>query len=268
MTENVRTSPRVVSRYYDKSVENTTVRTLVVGYPPGHRLPVHRHAYGQLAYAAAGFLTLDADDATWVVPTDRAAWIPAGARHSLATRVRTWLHTIYLPTGAAPGLGDATTVVQVTPLVRELIAHVVGRGTLDLADPGDHRLIDVLVDQVRLIDVAPLELRSPVDVRAREAADLLRADPSRDPADVARTVGSSRRTLERRFREETALALGRWRQRAQILRAMELLSDGASVTDAGYGVGYATTSAFIAAFRRVTGATPGRFVERIRPASA
>jgi AraC-like DNA-binding protein len=229
---------------------------------------VHQHDHGQLAYAASGFLTLHADDASWVVPTDRAAWIPAGTAHALATRVRTRLHTIYLPVGAAPGLGDATTVVEVTPLVRELIAHIVGRGTLDLTDAGDRRLVDVLVDQVRLIDVAPLELRSPLDARAREAADLLREQPSREPAELARAVGSSRRTLERRFREETALPLGRWRQRAQILRAMELLSDGASVTDAGQGVGYATTSAFIAAFRRVTGATPGRFVERARPASA
>lgn len=229
---------------------------------------MHQHDHGQLAYAAAGFLTLHADDASWVVPTDRAAWIPAGARHSLATRVRTRLHTIYLPRGAAPGLGDATTVVQVTPLVRELIAHIVGRVTLDLTASEDRRLVGVLVDQVRLIDVAPLALKSPVDARAREAADLLREDPSREPAELARAVGSSRRTLERRFRVETALALGRWRQRAQILRAMELLSDGASVTDAGHGVGYATTSAFIAAFRSVTGTTPGRFVERSRPASA
>jgi len=227
----------------------------------------HGHGHGQLAYAAAGFLTLDADDASWVVPTDRAAWIPAGARHSLTTRVRSRLHMIYLPADAAPVLGRATSVVHVTPLVRELIAHIVGRGTLDLTGRADRRLVDVLVDQVRLIDVAPLELRSPVDARAREAADLLREDPSRDPAELARSVGSSRRTLERRFREETALALGRWRQRAQILRAMELLSEGASVTDAGHRVGYATTSAFIAAFRRVTGATPGRFVERA-PATA
>ena len=228
---------------------------------------MHQHDHGQLAYAAAGFLTLHADDASWVVPTDRAAWIPAGAAHALATRVRTRLHTIYLPVGA-PGLGDTTTVVQVTPLVRELIAHIVGRGTLDLTDAADRRLVDVLIDQVRLIDVAPLELRSPVDARAREAADLLREDPSREPAELARVVGSSRRTLERRFREETALALGRWRQRAQILRAMELLSDGAPVTDTAHRVGYSTTSAFIAAFRRVTGTTPGRFVERPGPASA
>jgi AraC-like DNA-binding protein len=173
-----------------------------------------------------------------------------------------------VPAGAAPGLGETTSVVQATPLVRELIAHIVRRGPLDLDAVADRRLLDVLVDQLCQLDVAPLELRSPLDSRAREAADLLREDPSRDTAEIARAVGSSRRTLERHFREETALALGRWRQRAQILRAMELLSQGASVTDAGHGVGYATTSAFIAAFRRVTGATPGRFVERARPAPA
>jgi AraC-like DNA-binding protein len=237
------------------------VRTLVAGYPAGHHLPVHRHEHGQLAYAASGFLTVRADEVSWVVPTDRAAWIPAGARHSLATRVRTRLHSIYLPVASGPGLGAVTTVVHVSPLVRELIAHIVGRGTLDLTVTSDRQLVDVLVDQVRLLDVAALELRSPVDARAREAADLLREDPSRQPSELARAVGTSRRTLERLFRAETDVAFGRWRQRAQVLRAMELLSDGASVTDAGHRVGYATTSAFIAAFRRLTGVTPGRFLD-------
>ena len=231
----------------------------MVGYPAGHRLPVHAHDYGQLAYAASGFLTVHVDDASWVVPADRAAWIPAGARHSIATRVRTRLHSVYLPEPAAAGLGAVTTVVEVTPLVRELIAHIVSRGPLDLTVAAERRLMEVLVDQIRLLDVAALELRSPVDPRARDAADLLRDDPGRKPADLARAVGTSRRTLERCFRHETGTALGRWRQKAQILRAMELLAEGASVTEAGHHVGYATTSAFIAAFRRVTGSTPGRF---------
>jgi AraC-like DNA-binding protein len=240
----------------------------VVGYPAGHRLPFHQHDYGQLAYAASGFLTVHADEASWVVPTNRAAWIPAGARHSLETRVRTRLHSIYLPVESVSGLGPVTTVVEVNALVRELIAHIVNRGPLDLTVASERRLVEVLVDEIRLLDVAALELRSPVDPRAREAADLLRDDPSRKPAELARSVGTSRRTLERCFRDETAVALGHWRQRAQILRAMELLSDGASVTEAGARVGYATTSAFIAAFRRVTGGTPGRFLDSGPHASA
>ena len=240
----------------------------MVGYPAGHRLPVHEHDYGQLAYAASGFLTVHAAEASWVVPADRAAWIPAGARHSLATRVRTRLHSVYLPAPVAAGLGTETTVVEVTPLVRELIAHIVSRGPLNLTVGAERRLVDVLVDQIRLLDVAALELRSPVDARARDAAELLREQPGRLPADVARAVGTSRRTLERCFLAETGVALGRWRQRAQILRAMELLAAGTSVTEAGTLVGYATASAFIAAFRRVTGTTPGRFLESPARASA
>ena len=234
----------------------------MVGYPPGHRLPVHHHDYGQLAYAASGFLTVAADDASWVVPTDRAAWIPAGTRHSLATRVRTRLHTVYLPAGSGARTRcrhDRRARHAARARAHRAHRRAAGRSISPVAS--DRHLVDVLVDQIRLIDVAPLELRSPIDARARDAADRLRDDPSVDPAELARSVGASRRTLERRFREETDIALGRWRQRAQILRAMELLSEGASVTDAGHGVGYTTTSAFIAAFRRVTGATPGRFLE-------
>jgi AraC-like DNA-binding protein len=238
--------------------ERQLVRTLKVAYPAGHRLPVHTHEWGQLAYAATGFLTVDAADATWVVPADRAAWLPPGTPHSLSTRVRTVLHSIYFPPGAR-GLGRQTCVVEVTPLVREIVDHVVAREQLDLRTAPDRRLLQVLVDQVRAIDVAPLELRQPSDERARDAAEQLRADPALDPDDVARAVGTSRRTLERRFREETGTPLGRWRQRAQVLRAVELLAGGAAVTEAATSVGYSTPSAFVVAFRTVFGTTPGRF---------
>ncbi|WP_373321496.1 helix-turn-helix domain-containing protein [Acetobacter indonesiensis] len=46
---------------------------------------------------------------------------------------------------------------------------------------------------------------------------------------------------------------------ARCLRAMEHLSEGASVTDVAFDVGYDNVSAFIAMFRRVTGMTPGQF---------
>ena len=239
--------------------ERDLVRTLKVAYPAGHRLPVHTHEWGQLAYAATGFLTVDAADATWVVPADRAAWLPPGTPHSLSTRVRTVLHSIYFPPGSR-GLGKETRVVEVTPLVREIIEHVVvGREQLDLRVAAERRLLQVLVDQIRTIDVAPLELRQPSDAVARDAADQMRADPARDPDDVARAVGTSRRTLERRFRDETGTPLGRWRQRAQVLRAVELLAGGAAVTEAATTVGYSTPSAFVVAFRTVFGTTPGRF---------
>jgi len=242
-----------------ESVEKTTIRTLMVRYPAGHRLPVHQHGWAQFTYAAEGFLTVQAEDASWVVPAERGVWLPSGTRHSLATRVRTMLHAVYFPPGVA-GLGAATTVVQVTPLVRELVRHLVERGTLDLTAEGDARLIEVLFDQLRAIDAAPLELRQPLDGRARDAAERLGRQPAVDLDDLAHTVGVGRRTLERRFRHETGITLGHWRQRAQLLRAVELLAGGATVTTAGAAVGYSTPSAFIAAFRRTLGTTPRQFL--------
>lgn len=221
-------------------------------------MPVHRHDWGQLAYAATGFLTVQAADASWVVPADRAVWIAPGVEHALSMRVRTTLHALYLPPGR-PGLGDRTMVVQVTPLVRELISHLAHGGEIAPSDARGRRVIAVLIDQLRGIATAPLELRLPRDATARNAAQLLRADPAIDPDEVARAVGTSRRTLERRFRADTGSALGQWRQRAQALRAMELLAEGMSVTETGAAVGYATTSAFVAAFRRLLGTTPRRF---------
>ena len=67
------------------------------------------------------------------------------------------------------------------------------------------------------------------------------------------------RTLERRFVVETGSSLGRWRLRLRLTRALELLAAGMSVSDAGLAVGYASTSAFVAAFKRELGSTPGRY---------
>ena len=90
----------------------------------------------------------------------------------------------------------------------------------------------------------------------------------RDPASeaaleqVIRGAGASRRTLERLFRQETGLSLGLWRQKAGMLNAIRLLAEGKAVTTVALDAGYASLSAFIAAFRKTFGYTPGRFADR------
>jgi AraC-like DNA-binding protein len=75
---------------------------------------------------------------------------------------------------------------------------------------------------------------------------------------LARRHGIARRTLERRFREETGMSFGMWRQKARLLDSIRLLADGTSVTDAALECGYSSVSAFIAAFKGTFGYTPGR----------
>ena len=61
-------------------------------------------------------------------------------------------------------------------------------------------------------------------------------------------------------REMTRFALGGlWRQKVRMLDSIRLLAEGKSVTEAAFDTGYASVSAFIAAFRHTFGCTPGRY---------
>jgi AraC-like DNA-binding protein len=104
----------------------------------------------------------------------------------------------------------------------------------------------------------------PRDPRARQAAELLRRRPgdSRALEKTAREAGASKLTLERLFRAETHMTLGRWRQRSRLIEALRRLAAGHAVTRVALEVGYESPSAFVAAFRRELGTTPGRYFAR------
>jgi AraC-like DNA-binding protein len=151
--------------------------------------------------------------------------------------------------------------IDVEPLLRELVLHVVARSRLNALDPQDARLIGVVVDRIAAAQPLALSLPNPRDRRARAAAERLRAEPSAafDLEALAAASGASPRTLQRLFKAETGLRLTEWRQKLRLLEAASQLSAGASVTEAGFAAGYASTSAFVNAFRRRLGCTPLRY---------
>jgi AraC-like DNA-binding protein len=114
---------------------------------------------------------------------------------------------------------------------------------------------------LRKAEDLPLALPMPRDARALVLANRLREMPADDAQieALARKAGASARTLQRLFRAETNMRFAEWRQRLRLLQAVALLGDGASVTEAGAEAGFASTSAFIAAFRQQIGHTPARY---------
>ena len=72
------------------------VRTLAVGYPSGTVLEHHEHDWAQLVYASEGVMSVHTDEGTWVVPSHRAVWIPAGVRHSVAMSGWVSMRTLYI----------------------------------------------------------------------------------------------------------------------------------------------------------------------------
>jgi AraC-like DNA-binding protein len=148
-------------------------------------------------------------------------------------------------------------VVSVSPLARELIGYLAG----DLAGEARSRAEAVLLDVLRPVSGATIELPMPADDRAREVAVMLMADPAdaRSLEEFARAVGSSPRTLLRLFLAETRLTFTQWRVHARLQAAIASLAEGRPVAAVAREVGYATPSAFVAAFRRVTGHTPAAY---------
>jgi len=151
-------------------------------------------------------------------------------------------------------------VLSVTPLLRELILRVIEWAALDSRVPEHARLAALLLDEIAGAPVTPLLLPLPIDGRATAVAHSVLADPAKDDPldDLARRHATGRRTLERLFREETGMSFGMWRQQARLLHSVSALAEGKPVTEAALDAGYASISAYIAAFKRTFGCTPGK----------
>jgi AraC-like DNA-binding protein len=156
-------------------------------------------------------------------------------------------------------------VVNVSTLLKELIIHACTYPNLSRKSKLHAHLIDVLLDQLETVRAIPLQLPNPFDARAVRVAQLLQRNPAnKNSLDAAcKQAGASKRTIERIFRDETRLSLGKWRQQLRLMRSLQLLAAGEKITHAALEAGYSTPSAFIAMFRKTLGTTPRRYFENL-----
>ncbi len=176
------------------------------------------------------------------------------------------MRTLYLKTGLSDALPGDCCVVNVSPLLRELILHTIEIGMLNRNVSAHGRLTRVIVDQLQTVPTIPLKLPVPTDRRAMRIAEVLRKSPgdNRSIEQLSKSVGAAKRTIERIFLKETDMTFGRWRQQLRLLQALTLLAAGETVTTVALEVGYDSTSAFIAAFKTVLGTTPGKYYAEIQ----
>lgn len=228
-----------------------------------HRFPPHHHDRAQLVYASAGVMTTATATGTWVVPPQQAVWVPAGIVHEVRSAGSMAMRTLYVRPEAAMDLPRTCCVVEVSPLLRELILRAVAFATDRPPTPEEARMLTVIADELHSLVPSPLHLPLPRDRRLKSVTDALAQIPAdrRPLADWARIAGASERTLARLFVRETGLTFGAWRQRLRLLGAVARLAEGEAVTTIAYDLGYDSPSAFIAMFRKSLGATPGRYLK-------
>jgi AraC-like DNA-binding protein len=226
--------------------------------PRGSVFDWHTHPDHQLAWAPSGVLMVRTETTAWVLPPTRALWIPAGLRHETLSTSAATMQAVYVRPGRCPITWTDCTPVAASSLLGELIGYL---EDLSLEPSARARAEAVVVDLLRPVEMATVDVRMPGDERAREVAEALRRAPAdnRSLGEWGRAVGASERTLARSFLADTGLPFGRWRSQLRLSAAMADLADGAPVSRAARAVGYESTSAFVAAFRRETGVTPATY---------
>lgn len=223
----------------------------------------HVHRRHQLLYATRGVARLETRDALYLLPPQRAAWIPAGVRH--ATRVNgAQILSLYFERRLAPALREVR-VFDVSPLLREMIVYarrwpLTSKGHGPAALTYFRALLGVsteLMQQQRALYQLP---RPASDMTARALDWMLAHVATADLTGAARHARTSPRTLRRRLESELGLHFRALLTQARMQRAVELLARSSrSVLEVAVEVGFQSQSAFTQAFRQSTGQTPRGF---------
>lgn len=229
--------------------------------PAGASFARHAHPWAQLAYSSRGVLRMASIDTTWIVPPSRAVYVPPNVWHHVVIVEDAYLRTLYIDESVCPPGLDACRVVEVSALMRELIA------ALDEATLPRRRealLSELLLDEMMRSRPLPLAVPLPAEKRLRALCEGVLADPAgAETLDAAAArVGASTRTIARLFRQELGVSFSQWRQQAVLARAIPLLSQGHPLARVARELGYHSQSAFSAMFRRAFGESPRAFFSR------
>jgi AraC-like DNA-binding protein/quercetin dioxygenase-like cupin family protein len=233
-------------------------------YAAGKVLASHTHKRGQCLYAITGVLTVTTSEGSWVVPPRRALWIPAGMAHVVHMGGPTSTRSAYiLPEAAAKaGLSQHCTVLSVSPLLHALLSEAVDVPAEYALGSRDDHLMRLLINEIAAMPSLPLNTPLPQDPRLAQLCHAMIHAPSLD-IDIdtmAHKADMSRRSFTRLFRQQTGMSFSNWRQQACLLAALARLGRGQSVTHVAIELGYSSTSAFTAAFRRTLGAAPSHYM--------
>jgi AraC-like DNA-binding protein len=242
------------------SVAGALITTFAEDYPDGLDFPEHYHELDQVIFACRGVMTVRTSQGMWVLPTYRALWIPAGTAHRVHMSGVVSARNLYLRPSLT-NLPRVCSVLSISPLLRELILHACRYRALNRRSKEQSHLIGLLLSLLHSSKSLPLQLPQPKDHRAEKVANLFAANPgtSRSLSDVCRSVGASKRTVERLFKRDMQMTFGRWRQQLRLIHALRLLAQELKVTSVAREVGYRSSSAFISMFKNLLGTTPSLY---------
>jgi AraC-like DNA-binding protein len=238
-----------------------TISTLEYEYGAAWEVPLHAHGSDQLIYAVRGVMEVTAGDTLWVIPPQFALWVPAGIQHRIRMARPVSMRTLYLRAGRVRRAKKCA-VLHVSPLLRELTLEAVRLGKLRARVRGERALSDVIASQLEKATPVPTSVRLPKEPRTAAVCQAVLREPGSNAtlSHLCRAAFVSVRTVQRMFRAEIGIEFDAWRRQVRLMGAIALLSQGRSVKEAAYAMGYRQPGGFIAAFRKTFAESPRAWI--------
>ncbi|MDI1298405.1 helix-turn-helix transcriptional regulator [Methylotenera sp.] len=225
--------------------------------------PRHSHPRAQLIYAASGVMRIETDEGCWVVPPLRGVWIPPEMMHTVHMLGSVEMRTLYIRPDIAANFQSNCCLIEVSALLRQLILSLT-QEAVDYEEEGRAGLIAQLaLMEIKYLKTPALHLPLPSNVKLMQICQQMIEQPS-DQTTIeiwADQLAMSSRTLARKFEKETGLSFRQWRQQAKLIEALERLAANQPISQVAQELGYLSSSAFTAMFKRVLGVEPSRYFE-------
>jgi AraC-like DNA-binding protein/quercetin dioxygenase-like cupin family protein len=256
---NTKTAPRARStdpRDYQRVAR--PFAAMAKSFADGFEIAPHHHTRDQLIYSVSGLMRVRTEHAAWIVPPDRAVYVPGRTIHSISMRGDVAMRTLYIARNAVPDLPSGATVMAVSDLLRELILALIDEPILYDRTGRGGAIVSLILSEIMRAPRLPLVIPMPHDPRLRHLCTRLIANPSdmRTLDEWSDSAGASARTLARLFESELRLTFTAWRQRVRFHNALEAIAQGQPIERIAADNGYRSPSAFSAAFRALMGHAP------------
>ena len=238
-------------------------RVLAKTHLAGSSLPSHQHSTGQMVFATQGVMLIETAQGRWTVPPQRALWIPPNEPHAIEMLTETHMRTVYFHPDFMASCSAFTQrgivhVVVASPMIKELVL-----GLFETERSNDMRALMAKLLLHALVETAflPTYLPMPADKRIKNALSILMAknDWRQSLDEVSAGAHMSSRTFTRRFASEVGMSFRDWRQRARLVKSLDLLALNQSTKSIAHNLGFASAAAYCAAFRDLLGCTPSEF---------
>lgn len=227
-------------------------------FQAGTEFPRKKQPWGELNFALSGVCEIEVDGHRFLSPPSYGIWIPPGVENEAWNREDIFYVTTYVSASLCDRLPSGVVTLELSRLLKAILADFADREVTMPQTDADIRLAMVLVDQIAAAPRFDSYLPFTDDPLVGPVINALQRDLANrlSLSEWARLGGVTERTMSRRWRQVLGISFNDWRQRQKLVAGFSLLDTGLTVQDVAKRLGYNDTSAFIAMFRRLTGATP------------